>query len=164
MKITSPFTRARDGIKKAINKIKGFFPLRIGKIFSNLKIPKITVSGGKAPFGIAGKGSLPKFNVKWNDKAVNNPYMFSNATLFGAGETKDEILYGRTNLMRDIREASGSKINYSLLAEIMVTAFKGVTIVTEVDGREIARTTATHLKKELNAIDSRNNRKLGYIK
>lgn len=163
-KITSPFTRARDGIKKAINKIKGFFPLRIGKIFSNLKIPKITVSGGKAPFGIAGKGSLPKFNVKWNDKAVNNPYMFSNATLFGAGETKDEILYGRDNLMRDIRKASGGSVDYEKLAAAVVEAIKNIVIVTEVDGKEIARTTAPHLKKELNAIDSRNNRKLGYIK
>lgn len=163
-KITSPFTRARDGIKKVLNKIKGFFPLRIGKIFSNLKIPKITVSGGKAPFGIAGKGSLPKFNVKWNDKAVNNPYMFSNATLFGAGETKDEILYGRDNLMRDIREASGGSVDYEKLAAAVVEAIKNIVIVTEVDGKEIARTTAPHLKKELNAIDSRNNRKLGYIK
>lgn len=163
-KITSPFTRARDGIKKAINKIKGFFPLRIGKIFSNLKIPKITVSGGKAPFGIAGKGSPPKFNVKWNDKAVNNPYMFSNATLFGAGETKDEILYGRDNLMRDIRKASGGSVDYEKLAAAVVEAIKNIVIVTEVDGKEIARTTAPHLKKELNAIDSRNNRKLGYIK
>lgn len=163
-KITSPFTRARDGIKKVLNKIKGFFPLRIGKIFSKLKIPKITVSGGKAPFGIAGKGSLPKFNVKWNDKAVNNPYMFSNATLFGAGETKDEILYGRDNLMRDIREASGGSVDYEKLAAAVVEAIKNIVIVTEVDGKEIARTTASHLKKELNAIDSRNNRKLGYIK
>lgn len=163
-KITSPFTRARDGIKKVLNKIKGFFPLRIGKIFSNLKIPKITVSGGKAPFGIAGKGSLPKFNVKWNDKAVNNPYMFSNATLFGAGETKDEILYGRDNLMRDIRKASGGSVDYEKLAAAVVEAIKNIVIVTEVDGKEIARTTAPHLKKELNAIDSRNNRKLGYIK
>ncbi len=163
-KITSPFTRARDRIKKVLNKIKGFFPLRIGKIFSNLKIPKITVSGGKAPFGIAGKGSLPKFNVKWNDKAVNNPYMFSNATLFGAGETKDEILYGRDNLMRDIRKASGGSVDYEKLAAAVVEAIKNIVIVTEVDGKEIARTTAPHLKKELNAIDSRNNRKLGYIK
>ena len=163
-KITSPFTRARDGIKKVLNKIKGFFPLRIGKIFSNLKIPKITVSGGKAPFGIAGKGSLPKFNIKWNDKAVNNPYMFSNATLFGAGETKDEILYGRDNLMRDIRKASGGSVDYEKLAAAVVEAIKNIVIVTEVDGKEIARTTAPHLKKELNAIDSRNNRKLGYIK
>lgn len=59
---------ARDKVDSAIKKIKGFFPLSIGKIFSNLKIPSISVSGGKAPYGIAGKGSLPSFSVNWNAK------------------------------------------------------------------------------------------------
>ena len=143
-----------EKIKKIFNKLK----LKI-----SIKVPKVSVSGGKAPFGIGGKGSLPKFNVKWNDKAVNNPYMFNNATLFGAGETKDEILYGRDNLMRDIREASGGSVDYEKLAAAVVEAIKNIVIVTEVDGKEIARTTAPHLKKELNAIDLRNNRKIGYI-
>ena len=143
-----------EKIKRIFNKLK----LKI-----SLKVPKVSVSGGKAPFGIGGKGSLPKFHVKWNDKAVNNPYMFNNATLFGAGETKDEILYGRDNLMRDIREASGGNVDYKKLTAAVAEAMKNIVIVTEVDGKEIARTTAPHLRKELNAIDSRSNRKLGYI-
>lgn len=69
---------ARDAVKNAINKIKGYFPLSIGKIFSNLKIPKISVSGGKAPFGIAGKGKLPSFNVKWNAQGA----IFDQPTIF----------------------------------------------------------------------------------
>ena len=69
---------ARDAVKNAINKIKGFFPLSIGKIFSNLKIPKISVSGGKAPFGIAGKGKLPSFDVKWNAQGA----IFDQPTIF----------------------------------------------------------------------------------
>ena len=36
---------------------------------------------------------------------MQNPYLFSNATLFGAGERGDEMLYGRSALMRDIAEA-----------------------------------------------------------
>lgn len=108
--ITKPIENAKNTVKKAINKIKGFFPLSIGKIFSNLKIPKITVSGGSPPFGIAGKGSLPKFHVSWNKKAENVPYLFTDATLFGAGEgTQDEILYGRNSLMSDIKEAVGTE-------------------------------------------------------
>ena len=31
--------------------------------------------------------------------------MFSGATLFGAGETVDEVLYGKSNLMKDITQA-----------------------------------------------------------
>lgn len=87
---------ARDAVSKAINKIKGFFPLSIGKIFSNFKIPKISVSGGKAPFGIAGKGSLPSFNVKWNAEGaiLTKPTIFGAAggTLLGGGEAGMEAV------------------------------------------------------------------------
>lgn len=107
-KMTAPIEKARDIIKKAIEKIKGLFPLSVGKLFSNLKIPKITVEGGKAPWGIGGKGKLPSFDVQWNAQAMDAPYMFSGATLFGAGETGDEILYGRSALMRDIASAVGT--------------------------------------------------------
>ena len=69
---------AYDSVKKVVDKIKNFFPLKIGKIFSNLKIPKITVSGGKAPFGIAGKGKLPSFDVKWNASGA----IFDRPTIF----------------------------------------------------------------------------------
>ena len=103
--ITKPFTDAWTTIKKIWDKLKGLFPLKIGKIFSNLKIPKIKIEGGKAPFGIGGLGKKPKISVSWNKKAMENPYMFSNATLFGAGEAGDEILYGRNRLMKDIATA-----------------------------------------------------------
>ena len=33
--------------------------------------------------------------------------MYSGATLFGAGEAGDEMLYGRRALMEDIKEATG---------------------------------------------------------
>lgn len=156
-----PVRDAKAKLSELAEKIKRIFNKLKLKI--SLKIPKVSVTGGKAPFGIGGKGSLPKFNVKWKNEAVNNPYMYSKATIFGAGETKDEILYGRDNLMRDIREASGGNVDYKMLTAAVAEVMKNIVIVTEVDGKEIARTTAPHLKKELNTIDSRNNRKLGYI-
>ena len=120
--ITGPLETARDKVKGILDKIKGYFPLSIGKIFSNLKLPHISVSGGSAPYGIGGKGSLPKFSVSWYKKAEDNPYMFSKATLFGAGEgTQDEILYGRKSLMRDIQEASKDDRTYRVLVEILRT-------------------------------------------
>ena len=77
--ISDKLEEAQKKVKSVIDKIKGFFPLSIGKIFSNLKIPKISVSGGKAPFGIAGKGKLPSFNVKWNAHGA----ILTKATIFG---------------------------------------------------------------------------------
>lgn len=104
--IIRPIESAKNTVSGIMNKIKGIFPLHIGRIFSGLSLPHISISGGKAPFGIGGKGSLPHFSVSWYRKAEGQPYMFSNATLFGAGEgTQDEILYGKNNLMKDISTA-----------------------------------------------------------
>lgn len=105
--MSKPIETARNTISGIINKIKGFFPLHIGKIFSGLKLPHISVSGGSPPFGIAGKGSLPKFSVSWYRKAEDQPYLFKERALFGAGDGhNDEMLYGKQALMDDIAEAT----------------------------------------------------------
>ena len=101
--IVQPIQSAKNTVSGIIKKIKGFFPLGGGKIFSGLKLPHFSVSGGKFPFGVGGKGSLPKWSVSWYRKAEDQPYMFTGATLFGAGEgTQDEMLYGKNSLMKDI--------------------------------------------------------------
>lgn len=104
-------TRAK--VKGVIDKIRGYFPLKIGKIFSDLKIPKISVSGGKAPFGIAGKGKLPSFNVKWNAEGgvLNKPTIFGQIgnTLLGGGEAGKEAIAPIETLQAYIRQAVGAK-------------------------------------------------------
>lgn len=100
---------ARDAVKKAIDKIKGFFPLSIGKIFSNFKIPKLSVSDGKAPFGIAGKGKLPNFSVKWNAEGgiLDRPTIFGSMgnTLLGGGEAGKEAIAPIDVLQEYVRAA-----------------------------------------------------------
>jgi len=115
--ITKPIETAKNTVKGIIDKIKGFFPLKIGKIFSGMKLPHFSVSGSP-PFGIGGKGTKPSISVSWYKKAMQQPYLFSNATLFGAGEAGDEILYGRSSLMNDIASASGGTEVVSRLAAI----------------------------------------------
>lgn len=86
--IKAPIEKARDTVKGVVDKIKGFFPFHIGKIFDSIKLPHISVSGGKAPFGIAGKGKLPSFHVAWAAQGgiMNVP------TFVGAGEAGSEAL------------------------------------------------------------------------
>lgn len=114
--IETPIQNARNTISGIINAIRGFFPISLGKIFDGIKLPHFKISGGKVPWGIGGAGTPPSVGVEWYAKAMNNPYMFRNATLFGAGETGDEILYGRESLLNDIREVMGgervSVVNY----------------------------------------------------
>lgn len=105
--ITGPIDSARNTVSGIVRKIKGFFPISVGKIISNIAkphIPSIGVTWKNVKKGIF---SLSYPSIHWNAKAMDNPYMFNNATLFGAGEAGDEMLYGRKALMADIREATG---------------------------------------------------------
>ena len=113
--VKGAFTKIPSAVKsiftKAVSLVKSF-PGRFKSVLKfswslpHLKLPHLSVSGGKAPFGIGGKGSLPSFHISWYKKAMESPYVFSNATLFGAGEAGDEMLYGRSRLMSDIKEAT----------------------------------------------------------
>ena len=113
--ITDKINGAKEAVAGFVNKVKGFFPLKIGKIFSGLKIPKISVSGGKAPFGIAGKGKLPSFNVKWNAEGgiLTEPTIFGmnpkTGTLFGGGEAGKEAIIPIDRLKAYIDESVNNR-------------------------------------------------------
>ncbi len=64
--IMRPINKAKELVSSAIQKIKGFFPLKIGKILSGIKLPKISVSTKKGLLGIP----VPKFSVNWNAKGA----------------------------------------------------------------------------------------------
>lgn len=102
--VKSTLSKAWNIIRGIVSKFKGAF--KFSWSLPHLKLPHLSVSGGKAPFGIGGKGSLPSFHISWYKKAMESPYVFSDATLFGAGEAGDEMLYGRSRLMSDIKEAT----------------------------------------------------------
>lgn len=110
--LISPIKNAMNTIKTMLNKIKGFFPLKIGKIFSNLRIPKITVDGGKAPFGIGGLGEKPTINVKWNAMGAifKQPTIFSTAQgLQGVGEAGAEAVAPIDTLQQYVASAVASQ-------------------------------------------------------
>lgn len=113
--VKGAFTKIPSAVKsiftKAVSLVKSFpgrfkSALKFSWSLPHLNLPHLSVSGGKAPFGIGGKGSLPSFHISWYKKAMESPYVFSDATLFGAGEAGDEMLYGRSRLMSDIREVT----------------------------------------------------------
>lgn len=101
-----PIDKAKDLIKGIVDRIRGFFHFSVPT--PQIPLPHFSISPSGWKIGDLVKGKIPSLGIKWYAKAEDNPYMFSNATLFGAGERNDEILYGRQNLMDDIKEASGS--------------------------------------------------------
>jgi len=119
---------AKDAVSGIIDKIKGLF--NFSWSLPSLKLPHVSVSG---KFSLT-PPQTPKFSIAWYKKAMEEPYMFSKPTLFdinpvtgsgkGAGEAGDEIMYGRTRLMEDIREASGGTVLADALDEWMSKLLK----------------------------------------
>lgn len=92
--IIKPIQTAKEKVESIVGKIKGLFDFE-WKI-PKPKIPKFTVSGGKAPWGFGGKGKLPSVDVKWNalGAVVTKPTLVGAVgdTLMGAGEAGAEAI------------------------------------------------------------------------
>ena len=111
-KISNIMDGAKNIVTNAINKIKGIFNFKWS--LPSLKLPHISVTGGKAPFGIGGMGSLPKFSIQWYKKAMGRGMILNDATIFGmdsqgnflgGGEAGSETIVGTESLMKMIGNA-----------------------------------------------------------
>ena len=100
-KVAEKITAAKDKVKAIVDKIQGFFPVSVGKIFKGW-IPKIKLFTKKSGDTASTSSSVGRTNFA---KAMNQPYMFKNPTEFYAGEAGDEFLYGKSALLGDIRQA-----------------------------------------------------------
>jgi len=87
--IMTPINAAKAAVQSAINRISSI--IRGVKLqLPHINLPHFSVSGGKAPWGIAGKGSLPKFSVSWYARGG----YFDQPTLFaGVGEKGGEFVW-----------------------------------------------------------------------
>lgn len=89
--ITEKIEAAKEAVRKAIEKIKGFFDFEWS--LPKLKMPSIGITG---KFGID-PPSAPKFNLKWNAEGgiLNKPTIFGmteTGTLLGGGEAGEEAI------------------------------------------------------------------------
>lgn len=100
--ITKPIQSAKQTISDLINNIKDILSVDIS--FPQLKMPHFSWEWEDLGFL-----KIPKISVDWYKKAYDQPYMFSSPTVIGNKGFGDgngaEMVYGRDNLLRDIREA-----------------------------------------------------------
>jgi phage-related minor tail protein len=142
--VKQTFTEWKDGVfntfQEIYDKIKGIWD-SLGEMFANgfdLKLPHISVTGGIAPYGIGGQGSLPKFNVDWyaNGGILTNPTIFGmqGGRFLGGGEAGAEAVLPLSELGTMITEgmtaamggAGDTVINVSIdnnsLGSVILTA------------------------------------------
>lgn len=118
-KMTEPVEKAKEKIDGIVQKLKKVFDFKWS--LPELKLPHISVSGGEAPYGIGGKGKLPSFAIEWYQKAMKNPMVLNDPTIFGfnpatgafmgGGEAGEEVVAGASSLMQMIKGAVNSEIN-----------------------------------------------------
>ena len=104
---------AKSVVTGALDKIKGAFNFKWS--LPHLNLPHISVSGGQAPYGIAGKGSLPKFSIEW----YKNGGIMTQPTAFGINPESG-------NLMAGGEAGPEAIVPLSQLWEKMTTILKGI--------------------------------------
>lgn len=138
--ITKPIETAKNTIKGIVDKIKGFFTgMKIQ--FPNIKLPHFSIKPSGWKIGDLLKGSIPTLGIDWYAKAMNNPMLMTDPTVFGydaatgrakvGGEAGDEIVGGASTIMNMIRAAvadQNSAIAYYLqkLIDILASYFPQV--------------------------------------
>lgn len=109
--IVNPIQTAIDKIRSIIQKIKSFFPINVGKIFSNLKLPHFKLTG---KFSLKDM-TVPKLAVDWYAQGG----IFNKPTIAGIGDApggeavvpldkfwdKMDQIQGETNIVININGA-----------------------------------------------------------
>ena len=82
--IVTPIQTAINTVKGIIDRIKGWFPINIGRIFSNLKLPHFKLSG---EFSLKNK-TVPHLSVDW----YKTGGIFDSPSIIGVGEAGAEAV------------------------------------------------------------------------
>ena len=132
---------AKDFVHNAIEQIKGFFNF-------SWHLPHIA----RAHFSMVGQFSLnppsvPHISVAWYKKAYEQPYLFDRPTVVGAMGFGDgngaEMVYGRDNLLKDIKSAMLSANNDSPIY---------ITVQSVLDGRIIGESVSRYQRQTARAM------------
>lgn len=106
-KITGPIDTAKELVSSAVEKIKGLFPISMGKIFSGIKLPHFKISGGEIPWGIGGMGTKPSVDIEWYKQGG----IMTRPTLFGGGEAGSEAILPLTPFWDQLEKTADSIVN-----------------------------------------------------
>lgn len=140
-KVQDKLGAVKDFFYNIIEKIKGFFPIRLSNVFSNFKIPHISAQWVEGFMGI----KYPKFSVDWYAKAYQNAMRFSSPTVlatpsgykgFGDGAGAEWVV-GENNLLSTIQRAMSNTVNPELIYEAVRQGASEATLNLYADGKKL---------------------------
>ena len=144
-KITTVFENIKKTVSDAVENIKKAFNFEWS--LPKIKLPHFHVSGGKAPWGFMGQGSLPTVTVDWYKKAYNQAMMFTRPTVLatagglkGFGDGNGSELVIGTNTLMSMIEASNETQTAELgriTALLQVIANNGMSVQLQGDARQM---------------------------
>ena len=142
--ISDKIEAAKNAVHDAIEKIKGFFDFKWS--LPDIKLPHFSIDG---EFSL-NPPSIPHISVDWYKTGA----IFDGASIIGVGEETPEAVVPLTGermrpFARAIAEEMGDGGTYEFVIPIII------------DGREVARATATYTREELRRLDRIDNRKAG---
>lgn len=149
--IETPLNKAKNIVKSVIDAIKGFFNFNIS--WPHIPMPHFSITPRGWGVGDLLKGKIPKLGIDWYAKAMNEPRILDGAQIFGAiggrllggGEAGQEVLYGRSQLMRDISTAvQEAKSEYKDDRPIVINIY-----AKDQDEKKIAEEVSKILNKEI---------------
>ena len=103
--ITTPIQTAIDTAKRIIDKVKGWFPIKVGNLLSGLKLPHFKLTG---EFSLKNK-TVPHLSVDW----YKTGGIFDSPSVIGVGEAGPEAVVPLDKLWQkldNIANASGNGI------------------------------------------------------
>ena len=138
--IVHPIESARDAVRNAINRIKGFMNFEWS--LPHLKLPHISVSGSANPLDWL-KGSVPHFSVDWYKVGG----IFNSPSIIGVGEAGSEAVLPldafysyMDRAVNRIIAATGSGENAAVIYEAVKAGMQDADIGISLNGREFGRT------------------------
>lgn len=154
----NPIEAAQKFIEEKLGFIKGLFPINIGEIFSNLKLPHFDWTWKS----IGGLVDVPVITVDWYAKAMKNGMLLDGATIFGAangqllggGESGKEWIVGQNSLMSMIQSAVGQNgIDPATIYNAVVEGMRHSTVNVYMDGKKVTNIVARQIGMEQAALN-----------
>lgn len=136
--IVTPIQTAINKVKAIVDKIKGFFPIKVGNIFSGIKLPHFKIEGKLS----INPPSVPKLSIDW----YKTGGIFNSPTIAGIGEAGPEAvvpldtLWKKLDNIADASSGGGIVINingYDKDARVLAEEIKRI-LIRETKNRRLA--------------------------